>query len=59
MLYEVITHIKNIRVPSEIISIENRIEEVRQKKTKAINSQKFEEAAEFRDSERKLSYNFV
>ena len=47
-------HIKNIRVPSEIISIENRIEEVRQKKTKAISSQKFEEAAEFRDSERKL-----
>ncbi len=47
-------HIKNIVVPSEIISIENRIEEVRQKKTKAISSQKFEEAAEFRDSERKL-----
>jgi len=47
-------HIKNIHVPSEIISIENRIEEVRQKKTKAISSQKFEEAAEFRDMERKL-----
>jgi ATP-dependent Clp protease ATP-binding subunit ClpC len=47
-------HIKNIHVPSEILSIETRIEEVRQKKTKAINSQKFEEAAEFRDMERKL-----
>jgi ATP-dependent Clp protease ATP-binding subunit ClpC len=47
-------HIKNIHVPSEILSIETRIEEVRQKKTKAINSQKFEEAAEFRDTERKL-----
>jgi ATP-dependent Clp protease ATP-binding subunit ClpC len=47
-------HITNIHVPSEIISIEGRIEEVRQKKTRAINSQKFEEAAEYRDTERKL-----
>ncbi len=47
-------HITNIHVPSEIIDIEGRIEEVRQKKTRAINSQKFEEAAEYRDSERKL-----
>lgn len=47
-------HITNIHVPSEIISIEGRIEEVRQKKTRAINSQKFEEAAEYRDMERKL-----
>jgi ATP-dependent Clp protease ATP-binding subunit ClpC len=47
-------HITNIHVPSDIISIENRIEEVRQKKTRAINSQKFEEAAEYRDMERKL-----
>lgn len=47
-------HIKNIRVPAQIIDIENRIEEVKKKKTEAINSQKFEEAAEFRDVERKL-----
>jgi len=47
-------HITNIHVPSDIISIEARIEEVRQKKTRAINSQKFEEAAEYRDMERKL-----
>ncbi len=47
-------HITNIHVPSDIISIESRIEEVRQKKTRAINSQKFEEAAEYRDMERKL-----
>ncbi|MBP7679299.1 MAG: ATP-dependent Clp protease ATP-binding subunit [Bacteroidales bacterium] len=47
-------HITNIHVPSDIISIEGRIEEVRQKKTRAINSQKFEEAAEYRDMERKL-----
>lgn len=47
-------HITHIKVPSEIIEIENQIEEARQQKTKAINSQKFEEAAKFRDIERKL-----
>ena len=47
-------HITNIHVPAQIIDIENRIEEVKKKKTEAINSQKFEEAAEFRDMERKL-----
>ncbi|PKP34606.1 MAG: Clp protease ClpC [Bacteroidetes bacterium HGW-Bacteroidetes-17] len=47
-------HITNIHVPVEIINIESRIEDIRLKKTKAINSQKFEEAAEFRDLEKKL-----
>jgi ATP-dependent Clp protease ATP-binding subunit ClpC len=52
-------HITNIHVPTDIISIESRIEEVRQKKTRAINSQKFEEAAEYRDMERKLQDNLA
>lgn len=47
-------HITNIHVPIEIINIENRIEETKLKKTNAISSQKFEEAAEFRDLEKKL-----
>ncbi len=47
-------HISNIHVPSEIINIENQIEETRKKKMQAINSQKFEEAADLRDTERKL-----
>ncbi len=47
-------HITNIHVPVEIIDIENRIEETRNNKTLAINNQKFEEAARFRDIERKL-----
>jgi len=47
-------HISNINVPAEIISIENRIEETRKEKMQAINSQKFEEAADLRDTERKL-----
>ena len=47
-------HISNINVPAEIIDVENQIEETRKKKMLAINSQKFEEAADLRDSERKL-----
>jgi ATP-dependent Clp protease ATP-binding subunit ClpC len=47
-------HITNMHVPSRIIEIENRIEEIKIEKTKAIGSQKFEEAARFRDIERKL-----
>ena len=48
-------HITNIHVPAGIIEIESRIEDVKIKKTQAINSQKFEEAAEFRDMERNLN----
>jgi ATP-dependent Clp protease ATP-binding subunit ClpC len=48
-------HITNIHVPVEIIDIENRIEETKLNKTKAINNQKFEEAAKYRDIERKLT----
>lgn len=47
-------HINNIHVPVEIINLENEIEETRQKKNQAIQIQKFEEAATFRDTERKL-----
>ena len=47
-------HITNMHVPSKIIQIETRIEDVKSEKSKAIGSQKFEEAARFRDIERKL-----
>lgn len=47
-------HITNMQVPAEILELENRIEEVKKQKNKAIHSQKFEEAAKFRDNERKL-----
>ena len=46
-------HIKNLNVPQAILDLEVLIEEVKQKKTKAISIQKFEEAARFRDEERK------
>ena len=47
-------HISNINVPDEIVRVENQIEETRKLKMSAINSQKFEEAADLRDTERKL-----
>ena len=47
-------HITNIRVPEAIINIEGEIERVRDEKTKAIKSQKYEQAAKFRDREREL-----
>jgi ATP-dependent Clp protease ATP-binding subunit ClpC len=47
-------HINNIHVPVEIIELESQIEETRARKNQAIQIQKFEEAAMFRDSERKL-----
>lgn len=47
-------HISNINVPAEIINIESQIEDTRKRKMNAINSQKFEEAADLRDTERKL-----
>ncbi len=48
-------HISNIHVPAEIINLENSIEEIKGKKTQAIKSQKFEEAAQFRDIERRYT----
>ena len=50
-------HITNINVPVEIINIENSIEETKKKKTETIQSQKYEEAAKFRDIERQLMNN--
>jgi ATP-dependent Clp protease ATP-binding subunit ClpC len=47
-------HIANINVPQEIIQVETMIEETRKKKLLAISNQKFEEAADLRDAERKL-----
>ncbi len=48
-------HISNIHVPTEIINLENSIEEIKVNKTTAIKSQKFEEAAQFRDIERRYT----
>ena len=44
----------NIKVPKEILSIENKLSELSIAKSKVIKSQKFEEAADIRDKEKKL-----
>ncbi|MBN2639046.1 MAG: ATP-dependent Clp protease ATP-binding subunit [Bacteroidales bacterium] len=46
-------HISNIHVPAEIVNLEKSIDEIKQKKVQAISAQKFEEAAQFRDIERR------
>jgi len=46
-------HISNMHVPVEIVTTESLIEDIRQKKMKAIKGQKYEEAARYRDDERK------
>ena len=48
-------HITNIKVPKEIEEIEKKIEDVKDQKNKVVRSQKYEEAAKLRDSERRLS----
>ncbi len=47
-------HIKNINVPEDVLKLEGEIEEIKLQKQKAIDAQKYELAAGFRDSERKL-----
>src|SRR6056297_2468550 len=47
-------HLSNIKVPKEIVSLEEQIEEVREEKNQVVKSQKFEEAARLRDKEKKL-----
>jgi ATP-dependent Clp protease ATP-binding subunit ClpC len=48
-------HIRNIHVPAEIVNLEKSIEEIRVKKLNSIGAQKFEEAAQFRDIERRFT----
>jgi len=49
------SHIKNLNVPKEILDIENKINEIREKKKEIVKLQKFEEAARLRDVERQLN----
>ncbi len=47
-------HLNNIHVPKSIIEIEEKIEDVKVEKNKVVRSQKYEEAAKLRDTEKKL-----
>ncbi len=47
-------HINNINVPKIITELEEQIEDVKKEKNKVVKSQKYEEAAQLRDREKKL-----
>ena len=47
-------HITNIHVPQNIVEIEGKIEEIKELKNQVVRSQKYEEAARLRDTEKQL-----
>ncbi|MGN6601908.1 MAG: ATP-dependent Clp protease ATP-binding subunit, partial [Ginsengibacter sp.] len=47
-------HLKNINVPQEVIDLEKKIDEIKHEKNKVVKSQRFEEAASLRDTEKHL-----
>ena len=47
-------HIKNINVPEDVIDLEKKIEDIKLEKNKVVKSQRFEEAASLRDTEKRL-----
>jgi ATP-dependent Clp protease ATP-binding subunit ClpC len=47
-------HINNIHVPDEIVKLEEAIEDIKKEKNRVVKSQKYEEAAQLRDKEKKL-----
>jgi ATP-dependent Clp protease ATP-binding subunit ClpC len=47
-------HLTNIHVPEKIIEIETKIEDIKVEKNKVVKSQKYEEAAKLRDTEKNL-----
>ncbi|MEQ8304540.1 MAG: ATP-dependent Clp protease ATP-binding subunit [Cyclobacteriaceae bacterium] len=47
-------HMNNIHVPEDILKLENAIEDVKKEKNRVVKSQKYEEAAQLRDKEKKL-----
>lgn len=47
-------HINNIHVPEDIVELEESIEDIKKEKNRVVKSQKYEEAAQLRDKEKKL-----
>ena len=47
-------HITNIIVPKQVLELESQLEIIRDLKTKAVNGQKYEEAAKLRDDEKNM-----
>ena len=47
-------HINNIHVPEDIEKLEEQIEDIKKEKNRVVKSQKYEEAAQLRDKEKKF-----
>ncbi|WP_420454831.1 ATP-dependent Clp protease ATP-binding subunit [Rubrivirga sp.] len=47
-------HLANIKVPPEVVELEEQIEAVKEEKNQVVKSQNFEKAAQLRDREKKL-----
>ena len=49
-------HITNIVVPQQVLELEKQLEIIQERKTKAVNGQKYEEAAKLRDDEKNMEF---
>jgi ATP-dependent Clp protease ATP-binding subunit ClpC len=47
-------HISNISVPEDILKLEEQVEEIKKQKNQVVKSQRYEEAAQLRDREKRL-----
>ena len=47
-------HIQNINVPEDIVALETQVENIKKEKNLVVKSQKYEEAAQLRDREKRL-----
>lgn len=47
-------HINNIHIPDDIVKLEDAVEDVKKEKNLVVKSQKYEQAAELRDKEKRL-----
>ncbi|WP_185852819.1 ATP-dependent Clp protease ATP-binding subunit [Blattabacterium cuenoti] len=52
-------HIKNIKVPQEIVLLEKELEDIREEKSQVVKSQKYEEAARLRDTEKRIEKQLI
>jgi ATPases with chaperone activity, ATP-binding subunit len=52
-------HIKNIKVPQVIVLLEKELENIRKEKSKVVKSQKYEEAARLRDTEKRIEKQLI
>ena len=47
-------HITNINVPENVLELEKKMEDIKELKNQVVRSQKYEEAAKLRDTEKQL-----